>query len=131
MQVRASREDRLLVAVINGTVAHEACSGTPVDAAVAVVLDSATEPAVKSTPKRPGRRARLRVDLLTDVAGTFLGARSWWAPAAHQLTVEAIKAAGHVPDWDAIRARAVEAAAASDPQPGGIGSPPRPSMPED
>lgn len=80
--------DRITIARLNGTATRHAREDGDRAAAVAELIEIATE-------KRPGHAARLRTDLLNDAAGALIGgywfsALSYWsAPAAAELLVEA------------------------------------------
>lgn len=77
-----------MAARLDGTAQRHVHEGSDRAVAVAELVEIATE-------RRKGQSPRLRVDLLTEVAGTLLGAHrhspvvAWVAPAAIELLVAA------------------------------------------
>ena len=112
-----SRADGLAAAQLTGTAqrharAHRELTDDQIAAAVAELHEIATEPYQPPRRGRPGRRRRLRVDLLEHAAGGLLGGwlhsdiRAWDGQAAAQLLIragadpETVQAyAEHVREW--------------------------------
>lgn len=95
-----SRADGITAAQLTGTAqrharAHRELTDDQVAAAIAELLEIATEPYQPPRRGRPGRRHRLRVDLLEHAAGGLLGGwlhsdvKAWDGQAAAQLLIRA------------------------------------------
>ncbi len=95
-----SRADGITAAQLTGTAqrharAHRELTDDQVAAAVVELLEIATEPYQPPRRGRPGRRRRLRVDLLEHAAGGLLGSwlhsnvRAWDGQAAALLLIGA------------------------------------------
>jgi hypothetical protein len=95
-----SRADSISAARLTGTAqrharAHREPTEDEIAAAIAELLEIATEPYQPPRRGRPGRRRRLRVDLLEHAAGGLLGGwlhddvKAWDGHAAAQLLIRA------------------------------------------
>lgn len=95
-----SRADGITSAQLTGTAqrharAHRELTEDEIAAAVAELLEIATEPYQPPRRGRPGRRRRLRVDLLEHAAGGLLGSwlhsdvKAWDGQAAALLLIRA------------------------------------------
>lgn len=80
--------DRITAARLNGTATRHVHAKSPIDVAVAELVEIATE-------RAKGRAPLLRVDLLSETAGSMLGAwqadpvKAWVGEAASRLLVAA------------------------------------------
>ena len=95
-----SRADHITTARLTGTAQRHArarreLTEDEIAAAIAELLEIATEPYQPPRRGRPGRRRRLRIDLLEHAAGGLLGGwlhsdvKAWDGKAAAQLLVRA------------------------------------------
>lgn len=95
-----SRADGITAAQLTGTAQRHArarreLTEDEIAAAVAELLEIATEPYQPPRRGRPGRRRRLRIDLLEHAAGGLLGSwlhsdiKAWDGQAAAQLLIRA------------------------------------------